>query len=434
MRLTEGSAIKIRKAAARQEFNNERTVKGSGAGGGVRKAAAGAVRGAGMIAGMKGGAAIGGTEGAILGAGVGRAAAEPLARVVGGSDVTRGDLLQQTLDTLAERRAAREATPANLPAAQKGGIIIGQKPFDEQKFPAQTVVKVTWPDHPDEAPHFDVVKGLNEGHALARAKANWEGAKVELASPEEAAEFAKIHLPAAQKAVTAPEAGGFGETENPNEGAAKTPTAPTMEHVGDDKGGSVILRDTQGKEIGRVRYRMNPDNTASITASHIDPELDENGDFKYRGKGLGQEMYLQVADAARARGATALTSDLQGTTTMDAARAWDKLQEKGHPVEKVPSKVGSPGYRLDLAQKAVTAPEAAAKTAETALQGGHAGGGVASVEELNRPGRFIKVSRSGQITDQNKVPDFNLGAGEAGYQIETRWYLSITGRTRNPND
>ena len=71
MRLTEGSAIKIRKAAARQEFNNERTVKGSGAGGGVRKAAAGAVRGAGMIAGMKGGAAIGGTEGAIIGAGVG---------------------------------------------------------------------------------------------------------------------------------------------------------------------------------------------------------------------------------------------------------------------------------------------------------------------------------------------------------------------------
>ena len=256
---------------------------------------AGAVRGAGMIAGMKGGAAIGGTEGAIIGAGVGRAAAEPLARVVGGSDVTRGDLLQQTLDTLAERRAAREATPANLPAAQK--------------------------------------------------------------------------------AVTAPEAGGFGETENPNEGAAKTPTAPAMEHVGDDKGGSVILRDTQGKEIGRVRYRMNPDNTASITASHIDPELDENGDFKYRGKGLGQEMYLQVADAARARGATALTSDLQGTTTMDAARAWDKLQEKGHPVEKVPSKVGSPGYRLDLVQKAVTAPEAAeAKATEAnaaeAVKGG----------------------------------------------------------------
>ena len=363
MRLTEGSAIKIRKAAARQEFNNERTVKGSGAGGGVRKAAAGAVRGAGMIAGMKGGAAIAGNEGAIIGAGVGRAAAEPLARVVGGSDVTRGDLLQQTLDTLADRRAAREAS-ANLPAAQKA---------------------VT-----EEAAPQDVVE--NAGGVYRGNK----GGMVEITLPREMTDklpiddrmkdFVSITLPenkitpesvkeAMNRKVIEMGGPGFGETENPNEGAAKTPTAPTMEHVGDDKGGSVILRDTQGKEIGRVRYRMNPDNTASITASHIDPELDENGKFKYRGKGLGQEMYLQVADAARARGATALTSDLQGTTTMDAARAWDKLQEKGHPVEKVPSKVGSPGYRLDLVQKAVTAPEAAeAKATEAnaaeAVKGG----------------------------------------------------------------
>jgi hypothetical protein len=51
-------------------------------------------------------------------------------------------------------------------------------------------------------------------------------------------------------------------------------------------------------------------------------------------------------------------------------------------------------------------------------QGGHAGGGVASVEELSRPGRFVKISRSGIPTDQGKVPDFNLGAGEAGYQVK----------------
>lgn len=51
-------------------------------------------------------------------------------------------------------------------------------------------------------------------------------------------------------------------------------------------------------------------------------------------------------------------------------------------------------------------------------QGGHAGGGVASVEELARPGRFVKISRSGIPTDQNKVPDFNLRAGEAGYQVK----------------
>lgn len=55
-------------------------------------------------------------------------------------------------------------------------------------------------------------------------------------------------------------------------------------------------------------------------------------------------------------------------------------------------------------------------------QGGHAGGGVASVEELNRPGRFVKVSRSGQLTDQGKVPDFNLQPGEAGYQVTPEGY------------
>jgi len=51
-------------------------------------------------------------------------------------------------------------------------------------------------------------------------------------------------------------------------------------------------------------------------------------------------------------------------------------------------------------------------------QGGHAGGGVASEEELARPGRFVKVSRSGQLTDQGKTPDFNLKEGEAGYQVK----------------
>ena len=51
-------------------------------------------------------------------------------------------------------------------------------------------------------------------------------------------------------------------------------------------------------------------------------------------------------------------------------------------------------------------------------QGGHAGGGVASVEELARPGRFVKASRSGALTDQGKTPDFNLRPGEVGYQVK----------------
>jgi hypothetical protein len=60
---------------------------------------------------------------------------------------------------------------------------------------------------------------------------------------------------------------------------------------------------------------------------------------------------------------------------------------------------------------------AVAGVAEAGPQGGHAGGGVASEEELARPGRFVKVSRSGAPTDQGKTPDFNLRPGEAGYQV-----------------
>lgn len=43
---------------------------------------------------------------------------------------------------------------------------------------------------------------------------------------------------------------------------------------------------------------------------------------------------------------------------------------------------------------------------------------VASLEEMNRPGRFVKISRSGMPTDQGKTPDFNLQPGEAGYQVK----------------
>lgn len=54
-----------------------------------------------------------------------------------------------------------------------------------------------------------------------------------------------------------------------------------------------------------------------------------------------------------------------------------------------------------------------------AAPGGHAGNGVASVEELNRPGRFVKISAAGQPTDLAKSPDFGeLKPGEAGYQVK----------------
>ena len=105
---------------------------------------------------------------------------------------------------------------------------------------------------------------------------------------------------------------------------------------------SQVRLQQNGKTIGRVNYVIDPETKiASVKAQGIDnPNL--------RGKGYGQKMVLAAADQARANGATALTSDLQGTTTMDAARVWDKLAAKGHPVEKIPSKPGSPGYTMDL--------------------------------------------------------------------------------------
>ena len=127
--------------------------------------------------------------------------------------------------------------------------------------------------------------------------------------------------------------------------------APTIEHreVSTYGSGSEAPQPMQqvrlqqnGKTIGRVNYVIDPDtNIASVKAQGID-------DPNLRGKGYGQQMVLAAADQARARGATALTSDLQGTTSMDAARVWDKLAAKGHPVEKIPSKAGSPGYTMDL--------------------------------------------------------------------------------------
>lgn len=52
-------------------------------------------------------------------------------------------------------------------------------------------------------------------------------------------------------------------------------------------------------------------------------------------------------------------------------------------------------------------------------QGGHAGGGVASVEELARSGRFVKISKTGAPTDLGKSPDFGtLKPDEAAYQVK----------------
>jgi hypothetical protein len=49
------------------------------------------------------------------------------------------------------------------------------KTFGEQEFKTTIKVKVKFKDG---TTHIDEVKGLNEGHALARARSNWPGAAV----------------------------------------------------------------------------------------------------------------------------------------------------------------------------------------------------------------------------------------------------------------
>lgn len=87
---------------------------------------------------------------------------------------------------------------------------------------------------------------------------------------------------------------------------------------------------------------------------------------------------------------------------------------------------------LELASHIQNKLDASKKQLEVGPQGGHAGGGVSSVEELNRPGRFVKISRSGIPSDQNKVPDFNLGPGEAGYQVKPDGSIFLTAGQETP--
>jgi hypothetical protein len=76
------------------------------------------------------------------------------------------------------------------------------------------------------------------------------------------------------------------------------------------------------------------------------------------------------------------------------------------------------GAAAGTPESLVPAPENSPVPEETP-QGGHAGGGVVSLEELNRPGHFVKISRSGMPTYFGKSPDVGeLKPGEAFYQVK----------------
>lgn len=98
-----------------------------------------------------------------------------------------------------------------------------------------------------------------------------------------------------------------------------------------------------GKKVGSVGYHMDPEGVAQIYGSQVSPEL--------RGKGIGQKLYVAAIDDARKAGASRITSDSTNTTE-DANRVWEKLRDKGHPVEPITHANGKPGYQVDFEKPA----------------------------------------------------------------------------------
>jgi len=71
--------------------------------------------------------------------------------------------------TLKNPRSGKGKRSRDVPINEKG------KGFNEQEYKTTIKVKVK---HKDGSTHKDEVKGLNKGHALARARSNWPGAAV----------------------------------------------------------------------------------------------------------------------------------------------------------------------------------------------------------------------------------------------------------------
>lgn len=57
------------------------------------------------------------------------------------------------------------------------------KAYEETKFKHEIDVRVTFPE--DGMTFVDGMKGLNEAHALERARRNWPGAEIEIVTPQE---------------------------------------------------------------------------------------------------------------------------------------------------------------------------------------------------------------------------------------------------------
>lgn len=88
-------------------------------------------------------------------------------------------------------------------------------------------------------------------------------------------------------------------------------------------------------------------------------------------------------------------------TTLDQLKQWDQIRQIHSQLEGQIGK-GQDDIQQWMEDHNTQAPGGSAAQAKAAPQGGHAGNGVSSVEELNRPGNNYVVSRSGQLTYQGK--------------------------------
>lgn len=92
-----------------------------------------------------------------------------------------------------------------------------------------------------------------------------------------------------------------------------------------------------GKKVGSVGVKTDPNGRAQIYGSQVSPDV--------RGKGLGQKLYTTAIKDAQNAGADRVTSDSTNTSD-DANRVWQKLGEKGTPVEPITHPNGKPGYQV----------------------------------------------------------------------------------------
>ena len=94
-------------------------------------------------------------------------------------EATTEDVRQGLLDILLSAFMGSPMMPKGEPVIAPGRV---RKGFREQRFPHKLDVRVRVPSVAggETLDWYDVVKGLNRGHAAQRARENWPGAEVEL--------------------------------------------------------------------------------------------------------------------------------------------------------------------------------------------------------------------------------------------------------------